>query len=85
MFLILVDAHSKWMNLPVYYRHFLGRGNRTFPGDITESLGGKGYVIWDTTENKVVIDVTLTTSLEEETTVHLPTLQRLPSGRRHYH
>ena len=39
---------------PVYYRNFSGRGNRNLPGVITENLGGKGYVIRDTTENKVV-------------------------------
>ena len=38
----------------VYHRNFSGRGNRNLPGVITENLGGKGFVIWDTTENKVV-------------------------------
>ena len=38
----------------VYYRNFSGRGNRNLPGVITENLGGKGFVIWDTTEKKVV-------------------------------
>ena len=39
---------------PVYYRNFSGTGNQNLPGVITENLGGKGYVIQDTTENKVV-------------------------------
>ena len=39
---------------PVYYRNFSGRGNQNLPGVITENLGGKGYVIRDTNENKVV-------------------------------
>ena len=39
---------------PVYYRNFSGRGNRNLPGVITENLGGKGYVIRDANENKVV-------------------------------
>ena len=38
----------------MYYRNFSERGNRNLPGVITENLGGKGYVIRDTTENKVV-------------------------------
>ena len=39
---------------PVYYRNFSGRGNRNLPGVITENLSGKGYVIRDINENKVV-------------------------------
>ena len=39
---------------PVYYRNFSRRGNRNLPGVITKNLGGKGYVIRDNTENKVV-------------------------------
>ena len=38
----------------VYYRNFSGRGNPNLPGVITENLGGKGFVIRDATENKVV-------------------------------
>ena len=38
----------------VYYRNFSGRGNQNLPGVITENLGGKGFVIRDTNENKVV-------------------------------
>ena len=38
----------------MFYRNFSGRGNRNLPGVITENLGGKGFVIRDTTENKVV-------------------------------
>ena len=38
----------------VYYRNFSGRGNQNLPGVITENLGGKGFVIRDATENKVV-------------------------------
>ena len=59
---------------PVYYRNFSGRGNRNLPGVITENLGGKGYVIRDTNENKVV-------RLHPD----LRTSQRLLSSRRHQH
>ena len=38
----------------VFYRNFSGRGNQNLPGVITENLGGKGFVIRDTNENKVV-------------------------------
>ena len=38
----------------VYYRNFSGGGNQNLPGVITENLGGKGFVIRDTNENKVV-------------------------------
>ena len=36
------------------YRNISGRGNQNLPGVITENLGGIGYVIPDTTDNKVV-------------------------------
>ena len=38
----------------MFYRNFSGRDNRNLPGVITENLGGKGFVIRDTNENKVV-------------------------------
>ena len=38
----------------MYYWNVLRRVNRNLPGVIIENLGGKGYVIQDTTENMVV-------------------------------